>query len=94
MTRAELVANVAEKTKLTKLTKKDTDKIVSAFFDVIKQALVEGDKVQIIGFGTFEVRKRAERKGRNPRTGEEITIPESKLPSFKAGKALKDACNP
>ena len=91
MTRAELVAMVAEK---SGLDRKKSDKAVSAVFDSIKQALVESDKVQIIGFGTFENRERSERKGRNPRTGEEITIAASKLPSFKAGKALKEAVNP
>ena len=91
MTRTELVANVAEK---AGLDRKRADKAVIAVFESIKQALVEGDKVQIIGFGTFENRERAERKGRNPRTGEEITIPASKLPSFKAGKALKEMVNP
>ena len=91
MTKAELVANVAEK---AGLTKKDTDKAVSAVFETIKQALVEGDKVQVLGFGTFEIRERSARKGRNPQSGEEIDIPASKLPSFKAGKALKEAVNP
>lgn len=91
MTRTELVANVAEK---SGITKKDADKILNAVFESVKQALVEGDKVQIIGFGTFEIRNRSARKGRNPQTGEEINIPASKLPSFKAGKALKEAVNP
>jgi len=91
MTRTELVANVAEK---SGITKKDADKVLSSVFETIKQALVEGDKVQVIGFGTFEIRNRSARKGRNPQTGEEIDIPASKLPSFKAGKALKEAVNP
>ena len=91
MTKAELVAAVADK---AGLDRKKADKAVVAVFTSIKQALVEGDKVQLIGFGTFENRERAERKGRNPRTGEEITIAASKLPSFKAGKALKEAVNP
>lgn len=91
MTKAELVATVAEK---SGLDRKRADKAVSATFEAIKGALVEGDKVQIIGFGTFENRERSERKGRNPRTGEEITIPASKLPSFKAGKILKEMVNP
>ena len=91
MTKTELVANVAEK---SGITKKDADKVLSAVFESIKQALVEGDKVQVIGFGTFEIRNRSARKGRNPQTGEEIDIPASKLPSFKAGKALKEAVNP
>lgn len=91
MTRAELVATVAER---SGLDRKKADKAVSAVFEAVKQALVEGDKVQIIGFGTFENRDRSARKGRNPRTGELIDIPASKLPSFKAGKALKEAVNP
>lgn len=90
MTRAELVVNVAEK---AGLDRKKADKAVIAIFDTIKQALVEGDKVQIIGFGTFENRERSARTGRNPRTGEPINIKASKLPSFKAGKVLKDAVN-
>ena len=91
MTKTELAANVAEK---TGLTRKESDQVLNAVFETIKQALVEGDKVQIIGFGTFENRSRSARKGRNPQTGEEIDIPASKLPSFKAGKALKEAVNP
>ena len=91
MTKAELVASVADK---SALDRKKADKAVTALFETIKQAMVEGDKVQVIGFGTFEIRERSARKGRNPRTGEEIDIPASKLPSFKAGKSLKDAVNP
>ena len=91
MTRAELIVNVADK---AKLDRKIAEKAVAATFDVIKKALIEGDKVQVLGFGTFENRTRAARKGRNPRTGEEISIAASKLPSFKAGKSLKEACNP
>lgn len=90
MTRAELVVNVAEK---AGLDRKKADKAVVAVFETIKQALIEGDKVQIIGFGTFENRERSARTGRNPRTGEPIDIPASKLPSFKAGKILKEAVN-
>lgn len=90
MTKAELVVNVAEK---AGLDRKKAEKAVSAFVDTVKQALVEGDKVQIIGFGTFENRERSARTGRNPRTGEKIEIAASKLPSFKAGKALKEAVN-
>lgn len=90
MNKAELVANVAEK---SGLTKKDAEKAVNAIFASIEQALVEGDKVQMIGFGTFEVKARPARKGRNPQTGKEIDIPASKNPTFKAGKALKDAVN-
>ena len=88
MSKTELVNAVAEK---TGTSKKDAEKAVSATLDAITEALVNGDKVQIIGFGTFEVKERAERVGRNPQTKEEITIPASKLPSFKAGKALKEA---
>lgn len=91
MTRAELIVNVAEK---AGLDRKAAEKAVAATFDTIKQALIEGDKVQVLGFGTFENRARAARKGRNPRTGEEIEIKSSNLPSFKAGKSLKEACNP
>ena len=88
MTKTDLIAKVAEQ---TGLSKKDAEKAVSAVIDTVSDALVAGDKVQIVGFGTFEVRERSERKGRNPRTKEEITIPASKLPAFTAGKALKDA---
>ncbi|HJF84672.1 HU family DNA-binding protein [Megamonas hypermegale] len=90
MNKSELVASVAE---VAELTKKDAEKAVNAVFASVQKALVEDDKVQIIGFGTFEVRTRAARKGRNPQTGETIEIPESKNPVFKAGKALKDAVN-
>ena len=90
MTRAELIINVAEK---ANIDRKVAERAVAATFETIKLALVEGDKVQVLGFGTFENRTRAARKGRNPRTGEEIDIQPSKLPSFKAGKGLKDAVN-
>ena len=90
MTRAELIVAVAEK---AKLDRKSAEKAVAATFETIKDALVGGDKVQVLGFGTFENRTRAARKGRNPRTGEEIEIQSSKLPSFKAGKSLKEAVN-
>lgn len=90
MNKSELVANVAE---VAELTKKDAEKAVNAVFASVQKALVEDDKVQIIGFGTFEVRTRAARKGRNPQTGETIEIPASKNPVFKAGKALKEAVN-
>ena len=90
MNKSELVANMAEK---SGLTKKDTEKALAAFFESVQGALVEGDKVQLIGFGTFEVRERSARKGRNPQTGKEIDIPAAKNPVFKAGKALKDAVN-
>lgn len=90
MNKVELVAAIAEK---AELSKKDAEKALSAFTNVIADALVDGDRVQIIGFGTFEVTERAERQGRNPSTGESITIAASKSPKFKAGKALKDAVN-
>ena len=86
--KAQLVEKVAEK---TNLTKKDVTAAVEALFETIEETLASGDKVQVIGFGTFVVRDRAARKGRNPQTGEEIQIPASKVPGFKAGKALKEA---
>jgi len=88
MNKAELISNVAEK---TDLTKKDSEKAVMAVFDTIGEALSRGDKVQLVGFGTFEIRERAARKGRNPQTGEEINISAAKIPVFKAGKALREA---
>lgn len=88
MNKAELVAAVAER---SELTKKDAEKAVNAIVSVITDALANNERVQLVGFGTFEVRERAERKGRNPQTREEIIIPASKAPVFKAGKALKDA---
>jgi len=88
--KTELVANVAEK---AGLTKKDAEKALGAVIESIEEALVEGDKIQLIGFGTFEVKDRAARTGRNPQTGKEIEIAASRNPVFKAGKALKDAVN-
>lgn len=88
MTKTELIAKVAEK---TGLSKKDADKVTNAVFDTVIEALVEGDKVQVVGFGTFEVRHRPGRMGRNPRTMQEIPIPASDSPAFKAGKSFKDA---
>ena len=88
MNKAELINAVAEK---AALSKKDTETAVNAVIDVIAAALAEGDKVQLVGFGAFEVKARAERIGRNPKTKEQISIPASKVPVFKAGKALKDA---
>ena len=88
MNKAELIAAAAEK---AGLSKKDTEKVVNATFDAITEALAQGDKVQLVGFGAFEVKERGERIGRNPQTKEEIKIPASKAPAFKAGKALKDA---
>ena len=90
MNKADLIAAIAAK---TGETKKSAEASVNSFVDVITESLVEGDKVQLVGFGSFEVRKRAARKGRNPQTKEEIKIPASKAPVFKAGKALKDMVN-
>ena len=90
MNKAELIAAMAAK---TGDTKKGAEASVNAFVDVVTEALVKGDKVQLVGFGSFEVRKRAARKGRNPQTKEEIKIPASKAPVFKAGKALKERVN-
>ena len=88
MNKTELVAAVAAK---AELSKKDAEAAVNAVFDSVKEALAEGDKVSLIGFGTFSVKTRAARTGLNPRTKETIEIPESKVPAFKAGSALKDA---
>ena len=88
MNKSDLIANIAEK---SGLTKKDADKALSAVIDSITEALKSGDKVQLVGFGTFEVRERAAREGVNPRTGDKIKIAASKVPAFKAGSALKDA---
>lgn len=88
MNKAELVTAIAEK---TELSKKDVEKAVKAFIDVITEELQKDEKVQLVGFGTFEVTKRPARTGRNPQTKQEITIPASKAPKFKPGKALKDA---
>lgn len=88
MNKTELVAVVAAK---AELSKKDAEAAVNAVFDSVKDALAEGDKVSLIGFGTFSVKTRAARTGLNPRTKETIEIPESKVPAFKAGSALKDA---
>ena len=87
MTKAELINVVAQK---TELSKKDSEKAVVAVIDAISEALAAGEKVALVGFGTFEVKERAAREGINPRTKEKIEIPSSKLPSFKAGKALKE----
>ena len=88
MNKTELVNAVALK---SELTKKDADKAVAAVFDAIKEAVAAGDKVQLIGFGTFEAKERAARECRNPRTGETIKVDASKIPSFKAGQGFKDA---
>ena len=84
----DLIAKVAE---ATELTKKDSAAAVDAVFATVSEYLSKGEKVQLIGFGNFEVRERAARKGRNPQTGKEIEVAASKVPAFKAGKALKDA---
>lgn len=88
MNKTELIAAVAEK---ADLSKKDAEAAITATVAAITEALTQGEKVQLVGFGSFEVKTRAARVGRNPRTGEEIPISEAKLPVFKAGKALKDA---
>ena len=90
MNKAELVAAVAAK---TGETKKAAESTVNAFVEVITEELAKGEKIQLVGFGSFEVRKRAARKGRNPQTKEEIKIPASKAPVFKAGKQLKELVN-
>lgn len=90
MNKSELIAAIAAK---TGSTKKDAEASLNAFVEAVTETLVKGDKIQLVGFGSFEVRKRAARKGRNPQTKEEIKIPASKAPVFKAGKALKDLVN-
>ena len=90
MNKAELIAAVAAQ---TGETKKCAEATINAFVDTVTKSLKKGDKVQLVGFGSFEVRKRAARKGRNPQTKEEIKIPASKAPVFKAGKALKELVN-
>ena len=90
MNKAELIAAVAE---AAGLTKKDAEKALKAFTDVVAAELKNGGKVQVVGFGTFEVSERAEREGRNPQSGEVMKIAASKAPKFKAGKALKDMIN-
>ena len=90
MNKTELIAAVAEK---AELSKKDAEKAVKAFTEVVSEEMVKGEKVQIVGFGTFEVSERAAREGRNPKSGEPMTIAASKSPKFKAGKALKDMVN-
>ncbi len=90
MNKAALVAALAEK---TQLSKKDAEKALAGMIDVITESMIQGEKVQLIGFGTFEVKDRPARAARNPRTGEALTIAASKAPGFKAGKALKDKVN-
>ena len=90
MNKVELVAAIAEKSELTKV---DAEKALKAFIDTVTEELKNCGKVQLVGFGTFEVTERAERNGRNPKTGEAITIPASKSPKFKVGRSLKDIVN-
>ena len=90
MNKAELVAAIAEK---TELSKKDAEKALKAFTDVVAEELKKGNKIHLVGFGTFDVAKREAREGRNPQTGATMKIPASKAPKFKAGKALKDEIN-
>ena len=90
MNKTELVAAIAEQ---TELSKKDAEKALKAFTDIVADELKKGEKVQLVGFGTFEVSERAAREGRNPQTGETMEIKASKTPKFKAGKALKDMVN-
>ena len=88
MNKTEFINAVAEK---EGIEKKCAEKAVNAVFATIAQELAKGEKIQLVGFGTFEIRERAEKQGRNPRTGETMTVPASKVPAFKAGKAFKDA---
>ncbi|RZT02995.1 HU family DNA-binding protein [Cuneatibacter caecimuris] len=90
MNKKELVAAIAEK---SEVTKKDVEKVMQSFTEVVSEELAKGEKIQMVGFGTFEVAERAEREGRNPKSGEVMTIAASKSPKFKAGKALKDIVN-
>ncbi|MBP3217148.1 MAG: HU family DNA-binding protein [Lachnospiraceae bacterium] len=90
MNKTEIVAAISER---AEISKKDAEKALKAFTDVVAEELKKGEKVQLVGFGTFEVSERAAREGRNPHTGETMTIAASKAPKFKAGKALKDAIN-
>ena len=90
MNKTELVATIAER---TELTKKDADSALKAFIDVVGEELSKGEKIQLVGFGTFETTKRAARKGKNPQTGKAIKIAACTAPKFKAGKGLKDAVN-
>ena len=90
MNKTELIAAIAEQ---AEISKKDAEKALKAFVDVVTEQLKEGEKVQLVGFGTFEVSERAAREGRNPQTGKTMKIAACKAPTFKAGKALKDAVN-
>ena len=88
MNKMELIAAAAEK---AGMTKKDADAAIRAMLEAIEEALVKGEKIQLMGFGTFEIRERPARQGKNPRTGEAVSIPAARVPVFKAGKALRDA---
>ena len=90
MNRTELVAAMAEK---SQLSKKDAESALKAFIDVVSEEMQKGEKIQLVGFGTFEVSERAAREGRNPQTGKTMSIAACKVPKFKVGKALKDAVN-
>ncbi|MDR1914057.1 MAG: HU family DNA-binding protein [Clostridiales bacterium] len=90
MNKSELISAMAAK---AELSKKDTEKALDAFREAVQEELVNGGKVQLVGFGTFDVAERAAREGRNPQTGETMPIPASKAPRFKVGKALRDAVN-
>lgn len=90
MNKADLIKSISEKGDITRV---DAEKALNAFIESVEEALVNGDKVQLVGFGSFEVRERAERKGRNPQTKKEITIKASKAPVFRVGKVLKDMVN-
>lgn len=90
MNKTELIAAIAEQ---AEISKKDAEKALKAFVDVVTEQLKEGEKVQLVGFGTFEVSERAAREGRNPQTGKTMSIAACKVPKFKVGKALKDAVN-
>ncbi|UJS26018.1 HU family DNA-binding protein [Thiothrix winogradskyi] len=91
MNKSELIKAISEKPELDGMTQANIDKVFKAFVEVISEAMANGDQVALVGFGTFLVRERQARSGRNPRTGETISIASAKIPSFKAGKALKDA---
>jgi len=90
MNKSDLIQSMAEK---SELSKRDAEKALNAFLESVEEALARGEKVQLVGFGSFEVRRRAERKGKNPQTKEEIIIPATNAPVFRVGKALKDAVN-
>ncbi|HGJ5854630.1 HU family DNA-binding protein [Arsenophonus nasoniae] len=90
MNKTELINQIAEK---ADLTKKDSEKVLNAFIETVTETLKAGDEVQLVGFGSFQVKQRAAREGRNPKTGEALKIAAANVPSFKAGKTLKEAVN-